>query len=32
METTTLDQLSDVIAVAVMLIMFGLGWLAGSFR
>jgi hypothetical protein len=32
MEVTTIDQLSDVIFIGVMVVMFGLGFVAGSFR
>lgn len=31
-DVTTLDQIGDLIGVAVMLIMFGLGFVSGSFR
>lgn len=32
MEVTTFDQLSDVIVMVGMAVMFALGWIAGSFR
>jgi hypothetical protein len=32
MDTTTIDQLGDIIVVCTILIMFALGWIAGGFR